>query len=135
MTSGDLQKWLERYRQAWETRDASAAAALFTDDATYYETPFGRPARGKEGVHAYWSAVTANHRDVKFSYEILSVSGDTCIALWQAEFRRTPSGLKTLLDGIFLLEFDAKGSCRKLREWWHKSEAPTAGGPEKEGET
>ncbi len=123
MTSSQFLAWLEGYRQAWETRDPEAAAALFVGDATYYETPFGPPAQGKDGIRKYWAAATGSQRDVSFSYEILSISDARGVARWWAEFTRIPSGVKARLDGIFLLEFDANGLCRSLREWWHKSEA------------
>ena len=35
--------FLERYKKAWETRDADLAASLFTRDARYKENPFGEP--------------------------------------------------------------------------------------------
>ena len=124
MTSPQLHAWLEQYRQAWETRDADAAAALFTDAAAYYETPFGRPAQGKDGVRAYWGAATEHQRNVKFRHEVLAVTGDAGIARWWADYTRVPSGVKVRLDGVFLVEFDADGLCRSLREWWHRTEAP-----------
>src|SRR5262245_5027839 len=86
VTGSQLHAWLDRYRQAWETRDAEAAATLFTDDASYHETPFGEPARGKEGVRAYWRKVTEHQRDVGFSFEVLSVTANGGIARWRAEF-------------------------------------------------
>lgn len=122
MTKSQLHAWLERYGQAWETRDADAAAALFAEAAAYYETPFGKPAQGKEGVRAYWCAATGHQSNVRFRHEILSATGDAGIARWWAEFTRVPSGAKVQLDGVFLLEFDAEGLCRTLREWWHRSE-------------
>jgi SnoaL-like protein len=115
VTAPLLKEWLEKYRQAWESRDADLAAALFTDEATCHETPFGRPAKGKDGVRSYWSGATAHQRNVNF---------DAGIARWCAEFTRVPSGVRTRLDGVFLLEFDAAGSCRSLREWWHRTESP-----------
>ena len=124
MTATELQAWLESYRQAWETRDADAVAALFADDAAYHETPFGRPAEGKDGVRAYWVQATRHQKDVTFAFDILSVGGDTGIARWRAEFTRVPSEVRVRLDGVFLLEFDADGRCRCLREWWHKAESP-----------
>jgi len=33
--------WLAAYRTAWIERDPDAAAALFTEDATYLEQPYG----------------------------------------------------------------------------------------------
>jgi ketosteroid isomerase-like protein len=124
VTRPQLQVWLEKYGKAWETRDPDAVAALFTDGAAYYETPFGKPAQGRTGVHAYWRAATGHQRNVKFSFEVLSVHGDVGIARWWAEFTRVSTGVKTRLDGVFLLEFDADGFCRTLREWWHKTQVP-----------
>ena len=129
MTSAELTTWLERYGQAWEARDPDAVAALFTDDAAYYETPFGKPAQGRDGVRAYWAAATRNQRQVKFSFEVSSVAGEVGIARWWAEYTREPTGLMARLDGIFLLEFDASGQCRTLREWWHRAETPKGPGP------
>jgi hypothetical protein len=61
---------------------------------------------------------------VQFEHEALSVSGDTGIAHWSAMFDVAPDGTKIELNGIFVLEFDADGKCRRLREWWHlKAEA------------
>jgi uncharacterized protein (TIGR02246 family) len=119
----ELRTWLEGYRQAWETRDPEAAAALFSEDARYYETPFLAPAQGRDGVRDYWANATRNQSDITFSYDVVSVSGDRCIARWWATFRRVSSGITVSLDGIFLLEFNEDGLCRELREWWHRSEA------------
>lgn len=118
----ELKAWLEGYRRAWETRDPEAAAALFSEDAQYYETPFQAPARGRDGVRDYWANATRNQSDVSFSYEIVSVSGDRGMARWWATFRRVSSDETVSLDGVFLLQFEREGLCRELREWWHKAE-------------
>lgn len=128
MNPTEVESWLERYRRAWENRDPSAAAALFSENAKYHETPFQAPALGRDGVREYWTNATRNQADVSFSYEVLSVSGDRGIARWRASFARVSSGVKASLDGIFLLEFDDDGLCRELREWWHKSEPVDASG-------
>ncbi len=122
MNETELGSWLERYGRAWEESDPDAAAALFSQDASYYETPFGAPAQGREGVRAYWANATRNQADISFSYEILSVAKGRGIACWRAGFTRRPSAARVTLDGIFLLEFDDDGLCRELREWWHVSE-------------
>lgn len=46
MTEPELATWLSRYGAAWEARDPEAAAALFTEDAEYFWTPFGDPNPG-----------------------------------------------------------------------------------------
>ena len=125
MNDTGLSAWLEAYRQAWESRDPYAAAALFSADAEYFETPFGTPARGPEGVRDYWANATRNQSDITFSYVIVCTSGDAAVARWEAAFTRVTSGVTARLDGVFLLRFDGEGLCRELREWWHIVEAGT----------
>jgi hypothetical protein len=48
-----IEGWLHEYRRAWENRDPVQAAALFADDALYFETPFDAPARGRGGIREY----------------------------------------------------------------------------------
>ncbi len=122
MNEIELRSWLEAYGRAWKGRDPEAAAALFSRDALYYETPFVAPAQGRDGVRAYWTQATRNQADISFSYEIISVSKGRGIARWQARYTRRSSGANATLDGMFLLEFDDDGLCRELREWWHLSE-------------
>jgi len=123
LTRAALEQWLQRYEQAWESRDPARAAEIFTADATYRETPFAEPFRGRAAVRDYWASVTADQRDVDFNYDVIAVSGDTGVAHWAATFTQPSSGAKVELDGIFVLELDAAGQlCRSLREWWHLPE-------------
>jgi uncharacterized protein (TIGR02246 family) len=122
-----LDGWLAAYGKAWETRDADAAAALFTPDATYQDMPFDPPHQGHEGIRNYWSGVTKDQRNVKFGYDIIAVSGSTGIAHWTAEFDVEPTRAHLSLNGVFVLEFDAAGKCRSLREWWHLKAADAGG--------
>lgn len=116
--------WLHRYGRAWEQADPAAAAQLFTEDCLYFETPYGEPARGRAGVHAYWTAVPEGQAAVAFRYRLLAVQAGTAIAHWSASFTRIASGARVELDGVFVLEFAESGLCRTLREWWHRRETP-----------
>jgi ketosteroid isomerase-like protein len=119
-----LTDWLERYRQAWEERDPDLAAALFTDDATYAETPFAEPFQGPDGVRNYWATVTPHQQDPKFRYEVLAVDEEAGrgIAWWHCELTVVETGSPIVLDGIFVLDFADDGRVRTLREWWHLDE-------------
>ena len=120
MTKSELEEWLQAYGRAWESRDPEAAAILFAEDARYHETPFGEPAVGREGISAYWTAATANQRDVRFRHEILCLKAEIGIARWWADYSRYAEGDEIRLDGVFVLEFNGDGHCQELREWWHK---------------
>jgi hypothetical protein len=124
MTARDLTAWLAAYGRAWEMRDPEEAASLFAEAASYHETPFGPPARGRAGIRDYWAAATRGQRDVWFASDVVSAAGDRGVARWRAEFTRAATGARVKLDGIFVLEFDEAGLCTELREWWHRIEVP-----------
>ena len=119
LTRGALEKWLARYKNAWEQRDAAAAAVLFTEDAAYHETPFDPPKAGREGIREYWAGVTADQRNVAFDSAVVAVNGRIGVARWSARFASASSHARLALDGVFVLTFDDAGLCSELREWWH----------------
>ena len=125
MQEATFKSWLEGYKRAWESRDPQAAANLFTEDAPYYETPFGEPARGQDGIREYWTEnPLRSQEDVRFTYEVLSVDSEFGIAHWTSTFVKLPSGDRVALDGIFLIKLDVAGRCTELREWWHEKTLP-----------
>jgi len=113
-------EWLESYKRAWESRDADAAAALFTPDAHYREQPYQEPFEGPAGVRAYWAEVTSTQSDVRFRYGAPLVVGDRVVAEWWVTMKN--GGADVTLAGIFLLRLDDGGLCSDLVEYWHFSE-------------
>jgi SnoaL-like domain len=122
MNAESFQAWLDSYRSAWEARDPQAAQALFAEGATYQETPFDEPLRGREAVFAYWAEAPRTQDQVRFKGEVLAVSERGGVARWQASFVRVPSGVRVELDGIFLVQLDQENRCREFQEWWHRRE-------------
>ena len=117
-----FENWLDAYKRAWEDRDPEAAADLFMAHATYHETPFEAPARGREGIRDYSSDATRCQEGIEFSYEVLATTENTGIAHWHTEFTRQTSNSTVELDDIFQVALDADGKCTEFREWWHKQE-------------
>ena len=108
---------------AWEGKDPEAAAELFTDDASYQESPYDEPMRGRSAIVQYWSHVPRTQDDIHFSYDIITLTSDVAVVHWSASFIRIPSKIKVRLDGIFLLNFDESDRCKSLREWWMRHES------------
>lgn len=123
MNRDELKRWLDAYGRAWETRDSDLVVTLFAEDATYQETPFVEPMRGRAAIHDYWELkVVHTQEQVKFGHAVLAAADDTGIAHWWTSFVRVKSQSKVRLDGVFLLTFDANKLCRTLREWWVRQE-------------
>lgn len=122
LSVAEFQGWLERYQQAWETQDPAAAAALFTDDAEYFETPYSPPAVGRAAILEYWEAVPREQQGVAFDFSVIHVHDGVGYCHWSVEFTRSRTGDEVALDGIFEVTFDPDGRCRRFREWWHRQE-------------
>jgi hypothetical protein len=115
-----FRRWLDLYGRAWMSRDPKAATVLYAEAATYQVTPFTEPIRGRDAIYAYWENVAKTQKEIQFDYEIVGVTPEKGIARWWASFIIEPPGLKTKLDGVFVISLDADNLCSSLREWWHK---------------
>ncbi|WP_199242981.1 nuclear transport factor 2 family protein [Vitiosangium sp. GDMCC 1.1324] len=81
----DVVRWIEAYGKAWETKDADAAARLFTDDAIYEATPSVNDQTfvGRSAIHTYWENITAGQSDVTVKHGEPLVEGDRAVVeLW-----------------------------------------------------
>ncbi|HEX5458545.1 MAG TPA: nuclear transport factor 2 family protein [Steroidobacteraceae bacterium] len=117
-----VSQWFGRLNEAWEERDAAAAAALFSRNASYWDDPFGPPHRGMKAIRTYWDQVSTGQRDVHTSYEVLSSCGGKSLVHWTARFTRFPSAQKVRLDGIAEIILDRYGKASSFREWWNREQ-------------
>jgi len=124
ISAADFETWLQSYGKAWESRDAAAAARLFTEDSEYYWTPLDAPQRGRAGVAAAWEGAVSQQQDIRFAFEILAVNGAKGIASWRADFLRLPVRAGVRIEGVLMADFAEPGQCRVFREWWHAVETP-----------
>jgi len=69
-----LKSWLDSYGRAWETKNPEAAGVLFTEDASYQESPYDEPMRGRSAIVEYWSHVSHTQEDIHFNHEIIALT-------------------------------------------------------------
>ncbi len=112
--SAAAEAWLVRYGAAWERRDPDAAAAIFTEDASYRRTPFVEPFVGREAIREYWGRAVSNVEEVRFRFGTPVVEGDRVAAEWWTTLRR--DGEERTIAGEFLLRF-VGDQVRELREY------------------
>lgn len=113
-----VRRWVEAYAQAWEDMDADAAAALFSEDATYRSLIFDEPNRGRDGIRAYWLRATSDQADVDVTMGDPLVDGDRVAVEWWTTMLDTSEDEDLTLPGVLLLRFGPDGLCRSLREYW-----------------
>jgi limonene-1,2-epoxide hydrolase len=144
----DIDRFMERYKAAWEASDERLLTALFAPDGVYHNTPFAEQ-RGHAAIAAYWQR-TKLQSDIRVRYEILARTAQGGIAHWHVTYQVTSEELfriwaastgtnvlarnpgdalpRLALDGIAVIELGADGLCRHFRLWWHSIVAPEGAG-------
>ncbi len=111
---------MTNYGKSWESLNPETILNIFTEDATYQETPFKEPFRGHEEIKKYWiEVVIAKEKHVKFRLGKLFVYNNFGLAEWSSEFIRNDNGEMEELKGIIIAEV-VNGKIKNLREYWHK---------------
>lgn len=116
--------WLREYDRASRKNDGQASAALFSQNASYHETPFDEPMYGRDAIRKYWEAGAQTLKDKESEFEILAVQDNRGIARWCSRFTDINSGRRLVLDCLFVVEFDDNDLCCTFREWWHLKTLP-----------
>jgi ketosteroid isomerase-like protein len=122
ITEAQFEKWLRRYGEAWENKDASAFAALFADKAVYYRTPFVNPQKGRENIKKAFESVVEGQNDIHYGVRVLYVQAQLGAAHWSCAITRARSNTRLHVDGVCVVQFDKDGKALSFRQWWHTDE-------------
>jgi uncharacterized protein (TIGR02246 family) len=113
-----LANWAAAYARACETNNPSAAAALFTEDAVYYTTPFEKPWEGRDEIVSNWSETIDVLQGFECRCDPIAVTGDTGVARWWAIYPST--GVE--FSSVFVITFSKEGRAAEFREWYMSRE-------------
>jgi hypothetical protein len=118
LTGDHFDRWVAAYSRSSAEDDPQASAALFAEDALYYESHFDAPVVGRPAIFEYWAAGAARLAEKRATHEILALCGNLGIARWRSQFVVKATGTAMAPDCIFLVEFGVDGLCCRFREWW-----------------
>ena len=122
ITEKHFSEWLSAYGKTWEAKDSDGFAALFTDDALYYWTPFDDPKKGRAEIAGAFLDAVATQQDIDFGARVLYTQAQLGAAHWSCAFTRIGTGKRVHIDGIFVVQFGENGKALSFREWWHMDE-------------
>jgi ketosteroid isomerase-like protein len=81
-----VRRWLAAYESAWRTRGTEGLAEIFTDVATYRQSPYQEPVVGLDAIRRMWEAERDSPDEVfTIATDILAVDGPTAVV--RAEVR------------------------------------------------
>ena len=129
MTRDDVQRWLDRYIEAWRSYDPDAIGDLFSSDVEYRFLPWQDPVVGRDALVSEWLDNKDEPGSWRAKYTAWASDGDRAVASGSSEYF-TPD--RTAIDrsfhNIFLIEFDGDGRARRFTELWGEVPKKQAGG-------
>jgi ketosteroid isomerase-like protein len=93
----EVSRWLAGYEAAWRTPGTGSLAGLFTEDATYLQSPYEPPVTGLAAIGRLWEAEREGPGEVfTLATDILAVDGR---CTWFEEWPYWPGKPHTEPDG------------------------------------
>jgi len=108
-----LRRWIDAYRDAWESNDPPTIANLFALDGIYRIEPWWIQT-GPEQIVAGWLEHADKPGDTSFHWWHVARDGD----LWIVEARTRYHNLDKDYANLWLIELDDEGRARAFTEWW-----------------
>jgi catechol 2,3-dioxygenase-like lactoylglutathione lyase family enzyme len=108
-------EWLAAYERAWRTAGSGTLRELFTDDATYRQSPYEKPLAGLEAIAEMWEAEREGP-DEAFTMKsaVVAVEDDIAVVRVEVEYRHSsPSEYRDL----WVIRFAEDGRCTSFEEW------------------
>ncbi|MEU8820070.1 nuclear transport factor 2 family protein [Actinoplanes sp. NPDC048796] len=109
------------YLTAWRKQDPDRLAAIFTEDALYWDKPFQPAIEGLTGIREYWRTEVTSRRAVTVAVESVAYRLDGAHLEWRAVLDHG-SDTSKVVYGFMVLEVDQAGMIRELRECYRSRE-------------
>jgi len=110
-----VSQWLAGYEAAWRAAGTGGLAGLFTEGATYLQSPYGQPVTGLDAIGRMWEAEREGPDEVfTLATGILAVDGQ--VAVVRAEVRYGDPPTQEYRD-LWVIRFAGDGRCAWFEEW------------------
>ena len=110
-----VSRWLAGYEAAWRTPGTDALDGIFTDDATYIQSPYDQPLTGLGAIKRMWEDEREDADEV-FSMvtDILAVDGPTAVVRVEVRYGDPPH--QEFRD-LWVIRLGDDGRCSWFEEW------------------
>lgn len=110
-----VNRWLARYEVAWRTPGTADLADLFTDDATYLQSPYEPPVVGLDAIKRMWEAEREGPDEVfTLATDVIAVDGATAVVRAEVHYGAPP--VQEYRD-LWVIRFTDDGRSAWFEEW------------------
>ena len=121
MERSDVQRWLDRYIEAWRANEREPIEELFTPDAVYGYRPWDsadQTLRGRDAIVASWLEEPDAPTAWDAHYEPFAVEGDRAVAVGWSRYAADGDAPERTYHNAYLLRFAPDGRCTEFREFY-----------------
>lgn len=110
---------VDTFGKGWAKGDIPLLMSVFAEDATFVETPFSAPRKGREAILQYWRDIPVHQAEVTFSSGEIFAAGPWFSTEFKVTFRRRRTGEWVEARGAMFCE-TAGDHLTELRMYWHR---------------
>lgn len=123
LTRDRFADWLERYVEAWRSRDAGDIGDLFSEGCVY-DYGAGLPTVvGRDAIVRSWLA-DEDQSGWQAAYEPLAIDDEVHVAIGTTRYLDEGGLVRDEYSNIFVCRFDDHGRCAEFTEWWMRAAGP-----------
>jgi ketosteroid isomerase-like protein len=125
MTERDsVHQWLAGYETAWRAKGTAGLAALFTEDASYLQSPYDKAVTGLAAIGRMWEREREGPDEVfTLATEIIAVDGPVAVVRAEVSYGDPPT---QQYRDLWVIRFAGDGRCEWFEEWPFWPEQPHA---------
>jgi ketosteroid isomerase-like protein len=117
-----VDRWLAGYEAAWRAPGTDGLASLFTDDATYLQSPYQEPIAGLDAIGRMWEAEREGPDEVfGLATDVLAVDGPTAVVRAQVQYG---DPVRQEYRDLWVIRLGDDGRCTWFEEWPYWPERP-----------
>jgi hypothetical protein len=110
-----VERWVADYERLWRTPGTAELGTLFTEDASYLQSPWARPKVGLDALAALWEGEREGPDEVfTVAHEVLAVEGDTAVVRLEVAYG---DPVTQRWRDLWVLRFAGDGRCAAFEEW------------------
>ena len=110
-----VSQWLAGYEAAWRAAGTGGLTRLFTEDATYLQSPYEQPVTGLDAIGRMWEAEREGPGEVfTLTTDIVAVDGQVAVVRAAVCYGDPPT--QEYRD-LWVIRFAGDGRCAWFEEW------------------
>ncbi len=121
MNRTDVQRWLDRYIEAWRANERGPIVALFSEDAVYSYRPWDsddETLRGSRAIADSWLENPDDPAGWEARYEPYAIEGDRAVAVGWSRYAASGDQPERTYHNAYLLRFAPDGRCAEFHEFY-----------------